>query len=79
MKFMDDPIGDFSIFPTYLISHLAQKEVTVALTGDGGDEVFGGYETHVAQEKARMWGQIPSVLRRGLAAKISEMLKPWPQ
>ncbi len=59
MKFMDDPIGDFSIFPTYLISRMARREVTVALTGDGGDEVFGGYETYIAQEKARMWDRIP--------------------
>jgi asparagine synthase (glutamine-hydrolysing) len=76
MHFMDDPIGDFSIFPTYLVSKVAREEVTVALTGDGGDELFGGYETYVAQEKARTWQRIPSLLRRGLAEPLINALPP---
>jgi asparagine synthase (glutamine-hydrolysing) len=53
MVHLDDPIGDFSIFPTYLVSRLARRRVTVALSGDGGDELFAGYETHLAQALAR--------------------------
>jgi asparagine synthase (glutamine-hydrolysing) len=63
LEFMDDPIGDFSIFPTYLVSKLARGQVTVALSGDGGDELFGGYETYRAQEMARSWDRVPQILR----------------
>jgi asparagine synthase (glutamine-hydrolysing) len=63
MHFMDDPIGDFSIFPTYLVSRLAREDVKVALSGDGGDELFGGYETYLAQEAANCWSRLPAMAR----------------
>ncbi|HEU5304914.1 MAG TPA: asparagine synthase (glutamine-hydrolyzing) [Gemmatimonadales bacterium] len=78
MPFLDDPIGDFSVFPTYLVSRLARTQVTVALSGDGGDEVFGGYETYAAQEKARAWQRIPGVIRRGALEPIIRGLRPRP-
>jgi asparagine synthase (glutamine-hydrolysing) len=49
---MDQPIGDFSIFPTYLVSNIARKYVKVVLSGDGGDELFAGYDTYVANRLA---------------------------
>lgn len=54
-----EPFGDDSLLPTYLVSKAAREEVTVALTGDGGDEAFGGYRRHL--QLARMlrleaWG-----------------------
>ncbi len=76
--FMDDPIGDFSIFPTYLVSRLARKHVTVCLSGDGGDELFGGYESYLADEKARQYERIPGWLRKGLVAPAIRSLKPRP-
>ena len=79
MHFMDDPIADFSIFPTYLISEHARSEVTVALSGDGGDELFGGYETFVAQERARLWNRVPSFLRVRLLEPSLRLLRPRPQ
>ena len=79
MWFMDDPIGDFSIFPTYLVSREASREVKVALTGDGGDELFGGYETYAAQERARIWRRIPAFLRHGWLEPAVQRLKPRPQ
>ncbi len=78
MEFLDDPIGDFSIFPTYLVSRLARRDVTVALSGDGGDELFGGYETYVAQRAASLWGRVPRFMRRGLVARAAGRIPPRP-
>ena len=76
MHFMDDPIGDFSIFPTYLVSRLARQHVTVALSGDGGDELFAGYETYLAQEKSRLYQRLPAWLRQKLVPALAEQLRP---
>jgi asparagine synthase (glutamine-hydrolysing) len=76
MHHMDDPIGDFSIFPTWLVSRVARDSVTVVLSGDGGDEVFGGYETYVAQQASTYWRRIPRVLRDGLLAPAILGLRP---
>jgi asparagine synthase (glutamine-hydrolysing) len=78
MHHMDDPIGDFSIFPTYLVSVLARRHVTVALSGDGADELFGGYETYVAHEKARMFQRLPAFLRQGVLVPAVAALRPRP-
>jgi asparagine synthase (glutamine-hydrolysing) len=76
MYFMDDPIGDFSIFPTYLVSKLARKHVKVVLSGDGGDELFGGYETFLAQEKLRSWQRVPAWLISGVLEPAIDALPP---
>jgi asparagine synthase (glutamine-hydrolysing) len=76
MFHLDDPIGDFSIFPTFLVSRLARRHVTVALSGDGADELFGGYETYVANAMARRYGVIPGAVRRRLIEPMIDRLKP---
>jgi asparagine synthase (glutamine-hydrolysing) len=76
MRFMDDPIADVSIFPTYLVSRLARREVKVALSGDGGDELFGGYETYAAESAARLWRRVPGPAREMAARLVAGSLRP---
>jgi asparagine synthase (glutamine-hydrolysing) len=76
MFHLDDPIGDFSIFPTFLVSRLAREHVTVALSGDGADELFGGYETYVANAVARRYGAMPAAVRKGLIEPVVNGLRP---
>jgi asparagine synthase (glutamine-hydrolysing) len=79
MEYLEDPIADFSIFPTYLVSRLARGHVTVALSGDGGDELFGGYECYLAQGLAARYDRLPALLRKGLVEPGFRALKPRPQ
>jgi len=78
MYHMDDPIGDFSIFPTYLVSRHTRKHVKVALSGDGGDELFGGYETYVAQAMGDRYKRVPAFLRKGLLEPLIQSIRPQP-
>jgi asparagine synthase (glutamine-hydrolysing) len=57
--FLDEPMADPSIIPTYLLSEFTRKHVTVALAGDGGDELFAGYDPFLAHYPAGIVGHIP--------------------
>ena len=61
---LDQPIADFSVFPTLLVARIARRRVTVALGGDGGDELFGGYDTYRADSlSARLLDWQPKPVR----------------
>jgi asparagine synthase (glutamine-hydrolysing) len=69
---MDEPFGDSSVFPTYLLSKITRQKVTVSLSGDAGDEVFGGYDTYRAYKLARF---IPAPVA-GLSRFLVNMIPP---
>lgn len=73
LKTTDEPFADSSIIPTYFLSKFARESVTVALSGDGGDELFGGYETYLADKLFLMAEKTPMIFRRG-AHKLSHFL-----
>jgi asparagine synthase (glutamine-hydrolysing) len=77
--FLDEPLADVSIFPTYLVSKLAREKVTVVLSGDGGDELFAGYDWYVADRIEQYYHRLPAVLRNRLIPQLVAQLPPTSQ
>lgn len=65
---MDQPLGDPSVLPTWALARLAARHVPVVLTGEGGDELFGGYPTYLGHAHARVADAIPAPLARAAIA-----------
>ncbi|HEV2476012.1 MAG TPA: asparagine synthase (glutamine-hydrolyzing), partial [Candidatus Dormibacteraeota bacterium] len=73
-QLLDEPLGDASIIPTYLLSEFTRRHVKVALGGDGGDELFAGYPTLQAHRLAGYYTRLPRLLRGGLVEPVVRRL-----
>jgi len=76
-KWFDEPFGDSSQIPTYLVAAMTRQHVTVALSGDGGDELFAGYLRYrIVDQIWRRLGWVPPGLRRGFGAGLALLPEP---
>jgi asparagine synthase (glutamine-hydrolysing) len=75
---LDEPMADFSIFPTFLVSQLASQSVKVVLSGDGGDELFAGYDTYIAESLSRYYQWLPRRLRQNALPSLMNRIPPQP-
>ena len=73
VKHYGEPFADSSALPTWALCGMTREHVTVALSGDGADEVFGGYLRHTANQAGRLYGRIPAPLRRALGEVVERL------
>jgi asparagine synthase (glutamine-hydrolysing) len=73
-KWLDEPMSDGSLIPTFLLAQFVRKHVTVALGGDGGDELFAGYPMYYAHTLAAKYNAIPAFVRSGLIEPVVNAL-----
>ncbi|MEP6925615.1 MAG: asparagine synthase (glutamine-hydrolyzing), partial [Pyrinomonadaceae bacterium] len=67
---LDEPMSDASILPTFLLARFVRSEVTVALGGDGGDEIFAGYPMYYGHKLANTYEKIPRILRKNFIERV---------
>ena len=71
---LDEPFADASVLPTYLLAKFTRRHVTVALGGDGGDELFAGYDPFLAHRLAGLYRAVPAALRDGVLEPLFQAL-----
>jgi len=71
---MDEPIADAAFITTYLVSKFARQDVTVILSGVGGDELFGGYKRYLDEHYRTLYRRVPAAIRTGIIAPLARVL-----
>ncbi len=71
---LDEPFGDASFLPTACLSEITRQYVTVALSGDGADELFAGYRRYAAVRMAYRYNRLPAAVRKGLVGRVLDAL-----
>lgn len=74
LAYIDEPYADGSAIPTYLLAECAKEYVTVLLSGEGGDEFFAGYDTHLAYKVRKMYRHVPAFVRKQIISRMVNML-----
>jgi asparagine synthase (glutamine-hydrolysing) len=77
-SYLDEPYADTSAVPVFLISNMTRESVKVALSGDGGDELFAGYDRYIASRLDTLYSKLPAIVRERILA-ASKALRPKPQ
>jgi asparagine synthase (glutamine-hydrolysing) len=78
MRALDEPLADVSLIPTFMVSRMARRHVTVALSGDGGDEIFAGYDWYRAAALADGWRRVPGPVRYAFD-RVMGLVPPSPK
>lgn len=73
ISLLDEPFADSSFVPTYVLSKFAKERVTVALGGDGGDELFAGYDPFVAYKLSLLYDRFPGFARKGIECAVNSL------
>jgi asparagine synthase (glutamine-hydrolysing) len=73
VHFFDEPFADSSAIPSYYLSEMTRRHVKVALGGDGGDEIFAGYETYTADKLASIYRRLPQAVRAPIPGLVRRL------
>ncbi|HZP01518.1 MAG TPA: asparagine synthase (glutamine-hydrolyzing) [Terriglobia bacterium] len=72
--FLDEPVADPAVIPTYMLSRFSRQHIKVALSGEGSDELFGGYPTYLGARLAEYYLRVPGVIRREFFSRLTRFL-----
>ena len=78
VRYADEPFADSSMVPMFYLSRQTREHVTVALSGDGGDEIFGGYDRYIGIGLANKYHRIPGFIRKGLIGPLAGLIPENP-